>query len=258
MLFYSILLCLGGNRRLVAAAGVVAAVAFAAATATVFAATVVVTTATAAVSGLKLFGGSVAHGLHLTLEADIFACEGMVEVHNYLFLFYFLDETVDAETVGGHHGHEGADFHHIGVKLAVDDEKVFVKCDNLLGVVGTECLVGLYGNIVCATDFQTVESYLKRLYHAAGHSEDKLLGVSGIYLMNELFGAVGIYLIQVVSDFDIFAGFDFFHNYICFKLIFNNIRYKLIFGLSGDSHACRLYIQQKLCQKVTVTELRRT
>lgn len=204
---------------LVAAAGIVAAVvavgaaAVVAASACVVAATVVVTAATATVGGLKLLGCSVAYGLHLTLETYVLAGERMVEVHDYLSVGHILDETVDTETVGGHHRHESARLDHLGVKFAVDHEDVFLQSDNLLGVVGTESLAGLYLDVIFAAGFEAVESGFERFNHAAGHAENKLFGVFGVNLMYEFLAAVGIYLIQIVSDFDIFAGFDFFHNY---------------------------------------------
>ena len=194
----------------VGAAAVVAAV-MVAASACVVAATVVVTTAT--VGGLKFLGGSVAYGLHLTLETHVLAGEGVVKVHDYLSVGHILDETVDTETVGGHHRHESARLDHLGVKFAVDHEDVFLQSDNLLGVVGTESLTGLYLDVIFAAGFETVESGFERFDHAAGHAENKLFGVFGVNLMYEFLAAVGIYLIQIVSDFDIFAGFDFFHNY---------------------------------------------
>lgn len=196
----------------VGAAAVVAAV-MVATSACVIAATVVVTAATATVGGLKFFGGSVAHGLHLTLETHVLAGERVVEVHDYLSVGHILDETVDTETVGGHHRHESARLDHLGVKFTVDHEDVFLQSDNLLGVVGTESLTGLYLDVIFAAGFETVESGFERFYHAAGHAENKLFGVFGVNLMYEFLAAVGIYLIQIVSDFDIFAGFDFFHNY---------------------------------------------
>lgn len=196
----------------VGAAAVVAAV-MVAASACVVAASVVVTAAAATMGGLEFLGGSVAHGLYFAFEAYVLSGKRVVEVHDYLSVGHILDETVDTETVGGHHRHESARLDHLGVKFTVDHENVFLQSDNLLGVVGTESLAGLYLDVIFAAGFETVESGFERFDHAAGHAENKLFGVFGVNLVYEFLAAVGIYLIQIVSDFDIFAGFDFFHNY---------------------------------------------
>ena len=193
-------------------------------TATVVTATavVVVTAATATMGGLKLLGSGIAYGLHCAFETHVLAGKRMVEVHHYVIGGDLLDKTVDTEAVGGHHGHESAGMHHLGIKFAVDHEYILFQSGNLFKIVVTESIGCLDFNVVDVTGSLSFKLGFERFYHTGSDSKDKLFGVLGVYLMNESLTAIGIYLIQIVGDFDIFAGFDFFHK-CC--IVVNSFRY---------------------------------
>lgn len=181
-----------------------------------FAATVFVAAATATLSGLQLFGGGVAHEGHFALEPHVFAGQGVVEVHFDFAVAYFLDYAVDAIAVLGHHRHDSTGFDNLVVKFAVYDEDVLVEYGNLLGVVLTECFFGFSYNIEVAAFFKTFEGLFEGDDDAAGNTEYYLFGIIFICLVYKSFGSIGIYLVKVVSKFDIFAGNHlfcyFFHN----------------------------------------------
>ena len=167
--------------------------------------------AVAAVGGVEFFGGGVADGEDGAVEAHCAAGQGMVEVENHAVGFHFFHEAVDAEAVGGHHGHVGAGHDVFVVKFAVDQEEVFFEGGDLLGVVGAESFVGGGADVEFRADFQAVDCFFEGLDHAAGHAEDDFFGVGLVGLMHQFFGAVGVDLIEVVAQLHIFSGNDFFH-----------------------------------------------
>ena len=150
------------------------------------------------------------------------AGERVVEIHLHVLVVDRHNDTVDAVAVGCHHGQDGARFHDVGVKLAVDFKDVTGQNGHLLGIVRAESVGRFHGHIKSSARFKTFDSLFQRHDHAAGHAEHEAFGIVGIGLVYEFF-TVGINLIQIVAEFDIFSWFDFFHNYIRFDFKYQYI-----------------------------------
>lgn len=194
-----------------AALAVALAVAAAAAIAALtVAAALVVAAATAAMARRNLLGSGVAHLKDGALEADILASERVVEVHLDILVGDLEHDAVDAIAVGGHHRQDGALGDSLVVKLAVNLKDVAWQLGNLLVVIGAECIGGLDDEVEGRTLLQPVNGLLEGNYHAAGDTEDNLLGVIDIGLMDE-FLTFGSDFIEVITEFYVFSWLNFFH-----------------------------------------------
>lgn len=120
----------------VLAAAVVAAAAVAVAAAAVFA--VVAVVMEAVVEGLDILLGSRAVYKDLSLEGEVTAGEGMVEVHADDLLPDSDDLCEEAVAVGILQGQCGAELHMITVEFPVDSEDALVEVDDALVKMFTE------------------------------------------------------------------------------------------------------------------------
>ena len=163
-------------------------------TAVAVATMVMVAATSAAVSGLELFGGSVANSDNLAFEAYILAGKRMIEVHLYFIIGHFKHLSVETEAVGGHHRYVGTGLDVFCIKLSVDFKYVFVKFDNLLGVRHSESIGCIDLNVKFTTGSESVKCFLERRNYTTSHAEHDALGIFRINLVYKLF-AVGIFYI---------------------------------------------------------------
>ena len=178
----------------------------------------------ASAGGMEFFGGGVADGHHLALEAQVLAYEGMVEVHDYVFVGDFLDFSGDAVAVGCHHRDIGAFANGFGVEFSVDHEDAFGKLGHVVGVIG-EAFAGIDGDVEFTALFKAVEGAFQRTDHAFGDAEDEAFGLVVGDVVDESFGSVRGDLEEIVAYFDIFAGENLFHN---FSVLFSRFNFRVI------------------------------
>ncbi len=149
-----------GKRSVTAAALVVGASArissVAMTAAGVFAA--VMAAASAAVSRLKLFGSSVAHGDDRAFEAHVLAGQRVIEIHLDLIVGDIHHESVDAIAVRSHHRKHCSLLDHLGIKFPVYGKHVLFKTSHLIGIMRTECLGSLDSDVKLAAGLQTLDS----------------------------------------------------------------------------------------------------
>ncbi len=177
-------------------------------------------TAAASLCGLEFFGGSIAYGDDLPFEANILACERVIEVHFYDLVGHFEHNTVDTVSVGGHHREDCTGFDHLVIKLAVNLEYIFLECGYLLRIVGTESFVGFDCHIERIVYSETVNCNLERTDHSACHAEYDAFWILGVGLMHEGF-TFRCYGVEVITELYIFSGCDFFHVCIYVVIIFS-------------------------------------
>ena len=198
----------GAAMTFVVAIAIIAAIAVVITTATVIV-TVVTATAAAMVHGVKFLLGGGAHSEHLAAETYVTAGQRVIEVHSN-FVAADIEHTAhNAVSFGGHHGYGSSDFDGFAIKFSVDYEYFAVEVYDFFFVVRAEGLVTGYSNVKPFANFQAVKGLLQRFEHTFGNAEDDALGVVGICLMDGHLSAVGSYLVEVVSQFDIHTGSDF-------------------------------------------------
>lgn len=166
--------------------------------------------------GLELFGSSVAYNGDLAFEAHVLACQRMVEVHHNVGVGNVDNHAVDAESVLGHHREHGAFLDDFGVEFAVDFKNVAGQGGHLLGVVGTESLIGRHFHVERITGLEAVDCVLQRHDYAGGNAKHYLFGIVGRGLVNELV-AVRSHFVEVVAEFHVFSGLNCFHIVLYFK-----------------------------------------
>lgn len=133
----------------------------------------------------------------------------MIEIHGY-FVAADIEHTAhNAVSFGGHHRYGGADLNGFAVEFAINYEYFAVEVYNFFFVVSTESLFAGDRNVKSFAYFQAVKSLFEGLKDALGHAEDYALGVIGICLIYCHLCAVGSYLVEVISQFNVHAGGDF-------------------------------------------------
>ena len=170
--------------------------------------------ASAAVSRLKLFGSSVAHGDDRAFEAHVLAGQRVIEIHLDLIVGDIHHESVDAIAVRSHHRKHRSLLYHLGIKFPVYGKHVLFKTSHLIGIMRTECLGSLDSDVKLAAGLQTLDSLFKRTDHAGSNSEYYLFGILRIGLMHKILTRRG-HFIEVVAQLYIFSGLNFFHIIIC-------------------------------------------
>lgn len=192
-----------------AAAAAVAAVAVVMATATVAA---VLTTASAAVMvlGLELLGRGVAHELDVASIAHGLTGQLVVEVHGDLVVGDLGDNALDAHSLLGHHGHDGTHADVLVVKLAVNVEDFLLEFINHVGVLDTEGLLGLQGEVKLLSLLQVDDVVLEALDEGDIHTEDKGIGMLLVEL-EDTHLLVAIDNENLVHEFDVLTCLNFLH-----------------------------------------------
>lgn len=180
-------------------------------------ASVMTASAATAAGGLDFLGGGVAHSHNLAFESHIIVNQWVVEIHLYRPRAYLYHNTVDFEAVGCHHRQRGPGPDHFGVEFAVNLEYLFLELDHIVLVKASESLLRRGGHIEGIAHGETLKGLFERGHHTTCHTKDNSLGFFRSSLVHKRFIAAFIYLIEVVSELYIFAGFDFFH-FIYFKV----------------------------------------
>ncbi len=136
----------------------------------------------------------------------------MIKIHCHSLVVNSSHQTAQTITFCRKHRHILANSNDLRVKLTVYDEHILFECHNLLINVRSKSLFRLGNNIKFIAVLQTVKSLLQRFDHTGCDTENYLLGVFRIRLMNKHFCAIIIHGIEIVYKRNMLTGnYFFFH-----------------------------------------------
>ena len=156
---------------------------------------------------LNLFLGGIVHREHLTLEYEVHACVGVVEVDGHCLLFYLYHETIHALAVGIDEGDDVTGVYLFVVKLAVHAEDILVNIeDEVVAAVAVSLVFG-EGEVEGIALLQIFELLLERLEGEAEASGE----LEGVFLGNLFYKLLHAFIlgIHVIRYDDRLTGIDF-------------------------------------------------
>ena len=187
-------------------------------------ATAVAATSAATLSGddvdecLDLLLGGIVHAQHLTLEHEVHASIGVVEVDGHCLLFHVYYEAIHALSFRIHEGDYVAGIDLLVVKLAVNAEDILVYVEDEVVATVTVGLVLGEGEVKGVALAQALELLFESLKGEA-QSGSELEGLLSGSLLHELLNAfiLGVHVIRYDNRL---ARIDFCHSfYIYFYVV---------------------------------------